>query len=69
MYLPSARAKYIIFIEHLLWCGRPGAGNGLGRAYALLLGSRGAKVVVNDLGTPPPHHAHVLCLIIKPHTM
>jgi 3-hydroxyacyl-CoA dehydrogenase/3a,7a,12a-trihydroxy-5b-cholest-24-enoyl-CoA hydratase len=28
-----------------------GAGNGLGRAYALLLGSRGAKVVVNDLGT------------------
>lgn len=28
-----------------------GAGNGLGREYALLLGSRGAKVVVNDLGT------------------
>jgi len=27
-----------------------GAGAGLGRAYALLLGSRGAKVVVNDLG-------------------
>jgi len=27
-----------------------GAGNGLGRQYALLLGSRGAKVVVNDLG-------------------
>ena len=27
-----------------------GAGNGLGRGYALLLGSRGAKVVVNDLG-------------------
>ena len=27
-----------------------GAGNGLGRAHALLFGSRGAKVVVNDLG-------------------
>ena len=27
-----------------------GAGNGLGRAHALLLGSRGCKVVVNDLG-------------------
>lgn len=27
-----------------------GAGRGLGRAYALLLGSKGAKVVVNDLG-------------------
>lgn len=27
-----------------------GAGNGLGRTYALLLAERGAKVVVNDLG-------------------
>ncbi len=27
-----------------------GAGGGLGRSHALLLGSRGAKVVVNDLG-------------------
>ncbi len=27
-----------------------GAGSGLGRAYALLLASRGCKVVVNDLG-------------------
>jgi 3-hydroxyacyl-CoA dehydrogenase/3a,7a,12a-trihydroxy-5b-cholest-24-enoyl-CoA hydratase len=28
-----------------------GAGNGLGRSHALLLASRGAKVVVNDLGS------------------
>jgi len=28
-----------------------GAGNGLGRTYALMFGARGAKVVVNDLGT------------------
>jgi NAD(P)-dependent dehydrogenase (short-subunit alcohol dehydrogenase family) len=28
-----------------------GAGRGLGRAYALLLAARGARVVVNDLGT------------------
>jgi NAD(P)-dependent dehydrogenase (short-subunit alcohol dehydrogenase family) len=28
-----------------------GAGGGLGRDYALLLGARGCKVVVNDLGT------------------
>jgi NAD(P)-dependent dehydrogenase (short-subunit alcohol dehydrogenase family) len=27
-----------------------GAGNGLGRSYALLFGARGAKVLVNDLG-------------------
>ena len=27
-----------------------GAGNGLGRSYALMLGARGARVVVNDLG-------------------
>src|SRR5215472_7457699 len=27
-----------------------GAGNGLGRAHALLLASRGARIVVNDLG-------------------
>ncbi len=27
-----------------------GAGNGLGKAYALAMGARGAKVVVNDLG-------------------
>jgi len=28
-----------------------GAGQGLGRAYALELGRRGAAVVVNDVGT------------------
>ena len=27
-----------------------GAGSGLGKAYAKFFGSRGAKVVVNDLG-------------------
>ena len=27
-----------------------GAGGGIGREYALFFGSRGAKVVVNDLG-------------------
>lgn len=27
-----------------------GAGGGLGRAYAVFFGSRGANVVVNDLG-------------------
>jgi NAD(P)-dependent dehydrogenase (short-subunit alcohol dehydrogenase family) len=27
-----------------------GAGNGLGKQYALLLAQRGAKVVVNDMG-------------------
>ena len=27
-----------------------GAGGGLGKAYAIFLASRGAKVVVNDLG-------------------
>jgi NAD(P)-dependent dehydrogenase (short-subunit alcohol dehydrogenase family) len=27
-----------------------GAGGGLGRSHALLLASRGARVVVNDLG-------------------
>ncbi len=29
-----------------------GAGNGLGRAHAMLLAERGAAVVVNDLGSP-----------------
>jgi NAD(P)-dependent dehydrogenase (short-subunit alcohol dehydrogenase family) len=33
-----------------------GAGRGLGRAYALALAERGARVVVNDLGTDPDGH-------------
>ena len=38
----------------LRWDGQTvvvtGAGGGLGKAYALFFGSRGANVVVNDLG-------------------
>jgi NAD(P)-dependent dehydrogenase (short-subunit alcohol dehydrogenase family) len=33
-----------------------GAGRGLGRAYALLLAERGARVVINDLGTDVAGH-------------
>ncbi|KAF2152090.1 peroxisomal multifunctional beta-oxidation protein [Myriangium duriaei CBS 260.36] len=40
--------------ENLRWDGQTvvvtGAGGGLGRAYAVFFGSRGANVVVNDLG-------------------
>jgi NAD(P)-dependent dehydrogenase (short-subunit alcohol dehydrogenase family) len=35
-----------------------GAGGGLGRAYALELARRGAKVVVNDLGVTRDGHGH-----------
>lgn len=34
-------------------CIVTGAGRGLGREYALMLASRGAKVIVNDLGAAP----------------
>ena len=47
-----------------------GAGRGLGREYALLLGSKGAKIVVNDpggsvqgAGTDPGPAADVVCEI------
>jgi multifunctional beta-oxidation protein len=40
--------------QELRWDGQTvvvtGAGGGLGRAYAVFYGSRGANVVVNDLG-------------------
>jgi len=40
--------------EELRWDGQTvvvtGAGGGLGKAYAVFFGSRGANVVVNDLG-------------------
>jgi NAD(P)-dependent dehydrogenase (short-subunit alcohol dehydrogenase family) len=35
-----------------------GAGRGLGRSHALLLAERGARVVVNDLGTSPEGGGH-----------
>jgi 3-hydroxyacyl-CoA dehydrogenase/3a,7a,12a-trihydroxy-5b-cholest-24-enoyl-CoA hydratase len=36
-----------------------GAGNGIGREYALFFAARGAKVVVNDLGG-----SHTGCFLI-----
>jgi NAD(P)-dependent dehydrogenase (short-subunit alcohol dehydrogenase family) len=35
-----------------------GAGNGLGRSYARMLAARGAKVVVNDIGTSSMGKGH-----------
>ena len=36
-----------------------GAGGGIGRSHALLLASRGARLVVNDLGGSKIGRAHV----------
>jgi acetyl-CoA acetyltransferase family protein len=51
----TASAKPVVPATPLSFAGRvaivTGAGNGLGKEYAKILGSRGAKVVVNDLGS------------------
>ena len=48
------RTKYIMAAQELRYDGQTvvvtGAGGGLGREYAVFFGSRGANVVVNDLG-------------------
>lgn len=46
--------KHIMAAQELRYDGQTvvvtGAGGGLGREYAIFFGSRGANVVVNDLG-------------------
>lgn len=48
------RTKHIMAAQELRYDGQTvvvtGAGGGLGREYAVFFGSRGANVVVNDLG-------------------
>jgi len=41
-----------------------GAGGGLGRAYAHLLGERGCRVVVNDVGRPHGHDIPVAAAVV-----
>lgn len=42
-----------------------GAGQGLGRAHALALAERGAKVVVNDLGDADGNSANALAVVVE----
>jgi NAD(P)-dependent dehydrogenase (short-subunit alcohol dehydrogenase family) len=46
-----------------------GAGGGLGKTYALLFASRGASVVVNDLGTSHTGEVCVLSFLLLASTI